>query len=238
MNLTLPMFKDTRYMATCCLITGSNPPFPVSVAAVSSMSSIVSDAVKVFSDSIRRFSALVPGVWQCVHTIPEGVCILPHTKELIPVAIPCVSPHVHTFSEADSVVPELACIFPEAILSSPDVVLSIAGSDQFIPGGPIHAHEVVVNTTGADFVFEPSYKLRSLSELETFIRTNKHLPDIAPAKEMQENGLSTGEMQAKLLQKVEELTLYTIEQNKAIEELRQTVEAQNKKIEKLVKDRK
>jgi hypothetical protein len=54
----------------------------------------------------------------------------------------------------------------------------------------------------------PTYKLRSLAELEAFIKSNKHLPDIAPAKEMQENGVSAGEMQAKLLQKVEELTLY------------------------------
>ncbi len=86
--------------------------------------------------------------------------------------------------------------------------------------GKIRADEVVVNTTGADFVFEPTYKLRSLSELETFIRTNKHLPDIAPAKEMQENGVSAGEMQAKLLQKVEELTLYVIEKDKEIAKLK------------------
>ncbi len=86
--------------------------------------------------------------------------------------------------------------------------------------GKIRANEIVVNTTGADFVFDPSYKLRTLSELETFIRTNKHLPDIAPAKDMQENGVSAGEMQAKLLQKVEELTLYVIEQSKLMEALK------------------
>ncbi len=84
--------------------------------------------------------------------------------------------------------------------------------------GPIRASEIVVNTDGADFVFEPTYKLRSLSELETFIRTNKHLPDIAPAKEMQQNGVSAGEMQTKLLQKVEELTLYVIELKKENEQ--------------------
>ncbi len=98
--------------------------------------------------------------------------------------------------------------------------------------GPIRAHEIVVNTTGADFVFEPTYKLRSLSELETFIRTNKHLPDIAPAKEMQENGVSAGEMQAKLLQKVEELTLYVIELKKENEQLKiQNLNFQNRLIE-------
>ncbi len=89
--------------------------------------------------------------------------------------------------------------------------------------GRVRVDELVVNTTGADFVFEPTYKLRPLSELETFIKANKHLPDIAPAKEMQENGVSAGEMQTKLLQKVEELTLYVIEKDKQIE-------IQNKKI--------
>ncbi len=103
--------------------------------------------------------------------------------------------------------------------------------------GRVRADEIVVNTTGADFVFDPSYKLRTLSELETFIRTNKHLPDIAPAKEMQENGVSAGEMQAKLLQKVEELTLYVIEKDKEITKLRaennQKLQELSSEIEKL-----
>jgi hypothetical protein len=85
--------------------------------------------------------------------------------------------------------------------------------------GIIRADEIVVNTTGADFVFEPHYKLLSIPELEAFIKANKRLPDISPAKEMQENGVSSGEMQAKLLQKVEELTLYIIELEKRIKEL-------------------
>jgi hypothetical protein len=89
--------------------------------------------------------------------------------------------------------------------------------------GKIRADEIVVNTTSADFVFEPTYKLRPLSELETFIRTNKHLPDIAPAKEMQENGVSAGEMQAKLLQKVEELTLYILQQEEKIKTMQQEI---------------
>ncbi|HEX3008090.1 MAG TPA: hypothetical protein VHO90_10790 [Bacteroidales bacterium] len=87
-------------------------------------------------------------------------------------------------------------------------------------GGKIRADEIVVNTTGADFVFDSTYNLRSLLELETFIKQNKHLPEMPPAKEMQKNGVSAGEMQAKLLQKVEELTLYVIEQQKTIDELK------------------
>jgi hypothetical protein len=103
--------------------------------------------------------------------------------------------------------------------------------------GSIRANEIVVNTTGADFVFDSTYNLRTLPELETFIKQNKHLPEIAPAKEMQENGVSAGEMQAKLLQKIEELTLYVIElkkenveQQKKIAELIQKVDkAENNK---------
>jgi hypothetical protein len=87
--------------------------------------------------------------------------------------------------------------------------------------GKIRADEIVVNTTGADFVFDSTYNLRTLPELETFIKQNKHLPEIAPAKEMQENGVSASEMQAKLLQKVEELTLYVIELKKENEKLQE-----------------
>ncbi|WP_320052056.1 hypothetical protein [uncultured Acetobacteroides sp.] len=81
--------------------------------------------------------------------------------------------------------------------------------------GKVRADEITVNTSGADFVFEKGYNLRPLNEVEVFVKENKHLPDVAPATEMQTNGVSIGEMNAKLLQKVEELTLYVIELNKA-----------------------
>jgi len=84
--------------------------------------------------------------------------------------------------------------------------------------GKIRADGIVVNTSGADFVFEPTYKLRSLGEVETFINQHKHLPDIAPATEMLNNGSSLGDMQTKLLQKVEELTLYLIKKDKQLTE--------------------
>lgn len=85
--------------------------------------------------------------------------------------------------------------------------------------GKIRANEIVVNTSGADFVFENNYKLRALDEVESFIKENGHLPEIQSAEEMQESGLSLSEMNTKLLQKVEELTLYLIEQNKQIKNL-------------------
>ena len=77
--------------------------------------------------------------------------------------------------------------------------------------GPVRANEIVVNTTGADYVFEEDYQLKTLSEVEAFIREHGHLPDIPSAKEMQTNGMAVGELYTKLLEKIEELTLYQIE---------------------------
>jgi hypothetical protein len=90
--------------------------------------------------------------------------------------------------------------------------------------GSIRANEVVVNTTGADFVFNENYSLPDLSEVEEFINENKRLPDIASAKEMQQNGISISEMQTKLLQKIEELTIYTIEQKHKNEQQSEEIE--------------
>lgn len=82
--------------------------------------------------------------------------------------------------------------------------------------GKVRAHEIVVNTSGADFVFEDDYELMSLDALEKSIEEKGHLPGIPSAEEIVKNGMSIGEMQTKLLQKVEELTLYVIDQNKKI----------------------
>ncbi len=87
--------------------------------------------------------------------------------------------------------------------------------------GGINAREVLVTAdAGADFVFEKGFQLKSLPELENYVKTNKHLPDIPSADDMKKNGLKTGEFQIKLLQKIEELTLYVIKQQKEIEELK------------------
>lgn len=99
-----------------------------------------------------------------------------------------------------------------------------SATDLLTVDGGIRTEEITVeDVTGADFVFENDYELRSLEEVEAFVKENKHLPEIAPAKVMQEEGLELGEMNIKLLQKVEELTLYLIEQNKKIEALQKEV---------------
>lgn len=76
--------------------------------------------------------------------------------------------------------------------------------------GTIRSREVKVDLLGADSVFEHDYQLMPLHELEKYIKDNKHLPEIALAKEMQENGVNLGDLNTQLLQKIEELTLYTI----------------------------
>jgi hypothetical protein len=81
--------------------------------------------------------------------------------------------------------------------------------------GKVTASEIEIKVlSGADFVFEPDYALKPLSEVETFVRENKHLPEIPSEKQMQEDGLNVNEMQIKLLQKIEELTLYIIDLKK------------------------
>ncbi|WP_421898641.1 hypothetical protein [Marinoscillum sp.] len=82
--------------------------------------------------------------------------------------------------------------------------------------GAIGAKEVNVEVTSdwPDFVFGDAYELRSLEEVERYISQHRHLPAIPGEAEVTEHGINLGEMNAKLLQKIEELTLYLIEQNK------------------------
>jgi len=81
--------------------------------------------------------------------------------------------------------------------------------------GDITSREIKVTVNaGADFVFEKDYDLPSLESVDKFLKQNKHLPEIASAKEMQKDGINLSEMNIKLLQKIEELTLYVIEMKK------------------------
>jgi hypothetical protein len=82
----------------------------------------------------------------------------------------------------------------------------------------------------ADYVFEPSYKLMPLDKVESFVKENKHLPNVPSADEMAKNGLDVMQTSAKLMEKIEELTLYMIEMNKEIKALKSENEAlKNKK---------
>jgi hypothetical protein len=86
--------------------------------------------------------------------------------------------------------------------------------------GTVHAKEFKASLDGwSDYVFEDDYKLMTLYEVENYIKRNNKLPDIPSAKEVKKDGVNLGEMNALLLKKVEELTLYVIELNKKIEKL-------------------
>jgi hypothetical protein len=95
------------------------------------------------------------------------------------------------------------------------------GSCKLAVEGRIGAREVLVTVNPfPDYVFTPSYKLRDLSSLEKYIKQYSHLHGIPSAAEVEkEGGVKLGEMSVKLLEKIEELTLYIIDMNKKIEEL-------------------
>ena len=94
--------------------------------------------------------------------------------------------------------------------SSPSYKLAVNGT--------VRAKEVIVDTGWSDYVFADDYRLAPLSEVEQHIKAEKHLPGIPSATEVGKGGVSIGEMQAKLLAKIEELTLHVIEQEKDLHE--------------------
>ncbi|WP_299245082.1 hypothetical protein [uncultured Aquimarina sp.] len=115
--------------------------------------------------------------------------------------------------------------------TTPDAKLAVNGT--------IHSKEVKVDLVGwPDYVFENNYNLATLKEVEKHIAEKGHLENIPSAETVAENGIQLGEMNAKLLQKIEELTLYMIEQNKKTEKLIKEVEVlkqKNADLEKKIK---
>lgn len=97
--------------------------------------------------------------------------------------------------------------------TSPDSKLTVKGN--------IHAEEVKVDLSvpGPDYVFKEDYDLKPLEEVQNYIKQNGHLPNIPSAKEMEENGVQLGQMNMRLLEKIEELTLYTLEQERKLKKL-------------------
>ena len=122
--------------------------------------------------------------------------------------------------------------YPEGILQAVDGyfngTLNTTGTLQAADGyfnGTVKAKSVWVTLDGwSDFVFDEGYRLPGLMELEGYIRANRHLPDVPSAAEVENNGVDLGQMNARLLQKIEELTLYVIDLQKQIDELKQEKE--------------
>ena len=127
-----------------------------------------------------------------------------------------------------------------ALVVTPDGNLGLGTTNpdaKLAVNGTIHSKEVKVdlNVPVPDYVFANNYKLRSLQEVENYVNQNSHLPEIPSAKEFEKNGIQLAEMNMALLKKVEELTLYAIEQQKNTEELTKIIEEQNKRLDVLEK---
>ena len=100
--------------------------------------------------------------------------------------------------------------------------------------GLVLAHEVkiaIANTHWADYVFNANYNLKPLTEVEAYITKHKHLPNVPSTSDVEANGINVVEMQATLLQKIEELTLYLLQENKRITKL----EKENAELKQLLK---
>lgn len=111
---------------------------------------------------------------------------------------------------------------------------TITPQNKLSVNGTIWARKVKVSLTdAADWVFEEDYQLRSLEEVEDHITKYRHLPDMPSAEEFRTNDLDVAEMDNKLLQKIEELTLYLIEQNKQNKQLTEEVNELKKKVAEL-----
>ncbi len=102
--------------------------------------------------------------------------------------------------------------------------------------GSIRSKEVNVEANWSDFVFLENYELLTLEEVEQHINENGHLPEIPSEAEVSENGINLGEMDAKLLQKIEELTLYLIQQNKELKSANIKIEQLQKEVSALKKE--
>lgn len=99
------------------------------------------------------------------------------------------------------------------------------GSYRLAVEGKIGAREVNVTTSAwSDYVFKEDYSLRSIYDVEKFIEKNHHLPEVPSENEVLANGQNLGEMNAILLKKIEELTLYIIDQQKQIDALKSKVD--------------
>nr|WP_321485473.1 LamG-like jellyroll fold domain-containing protein [uncultured Draconibacterium sp.] len=107
--------------------------------------------------------------------------------------------------------------------SSPDEKLTVNGT--------IHSEEVIVDLSipAPDYVFDKEYGVMTISELKTFLEENSHLPEFPSASEMEENGINLSEINMSLLKRIEELTLYILDQEKRILEIEKQYSTNNKK---------
>ena len=100
---------------------------------------------------------------------------------------------------------------------SPQDIFHVNGGNIMVTGGSFIDDGTTL--TAPDYVFEPDYQLMPIQQLGQFIEANKHLPNVPSANEIKTSGLNLSQFQMRLLEKVEELTLYTLDQHKTIQQL-------------------
>jgi len=104
-------------------------------------------------------------------------------------------------------------------------------ADKLSVNGNIRAKEVKVETANwPDYVFQPNYELQKLSEVKAYIDQHHHLPELPSATQVEKEGINLGELNAKLLKKIEELTLHLIEKDKQLQEEKGRNDAQQKEL--------
>jgi hypothetical protein len=120
------------------------------------------------------------------------------------------------------------------ITSSGNIGIGTTSPDQKLTvKGTIHSQEIIVDMNILpDYVFKPTYHLPTLAEVKTYIDKNHHLPEMPSAEQVEKDGLSLGDINAKLLKKVEELTLYLIEQKEENDERHKAQQAQINKLKR------
>lgn len=126
----------------------------------------------------------------------------------------------------------------KVLIRDTDDVVSIKTTHPYnlwVTDGVVAEDLFIVNKDNwADYVFEKDYDLMSIEELEKFIKENKHLPNIPAAKEVKDEGYSQHDINAKLLSKIEELTLYTLQQEKDLQKQVEVIDKQAKQIDDLI----
>ena len=122
-------------------------------------------------------------------------------------------------TKADSVM----YLTPYVVVGAKPTQVNITGLyAMYVPKGILTEKVRIAYKNGvawADYVFQPEYRLPTLSELDTYIKTNGHLPDVPTAKDVAQEGIDVAETQKVLLQKIEEMTLYILQQEKRIKSL-------------------
>lgn len=108
---------------------------------------------------------------------------------------------------------------------------NVTNYNLFVKGG-ILTDEIRVRTMWADYVFSEGYELKPLSVLEAYIKENKHLPNVPSAKEVESNGIELGKIASIQQEKIEELTLYIIEQDKKFQQTQKKIDELRSEIDK------